>query len=140
MQKVLILPQPKFWFSEFSAKVCDLRHIQFWNDWMIWNIIEEIRRYQADWDLFETSSIFAVIMQKIVSYRMKDDIFHKFASTSASILQQFKNISAINDCVIVTFCMSDYMGHLNCFKTSWLCTPYTWLKFPRSNYAKRIKS
>ena len=45
-------------------------------------------------------------MPKSVIYRIKDDIFHKFDSTSDSILPQSEHISAINDCVIVTFCMS----------------------------------
>ena len=66
---------------------------------MILNIIEEIRRYQTDLDLFET------LIEVFPQSSCKELLFIELMMR---ILPQSENISAINDCVIVTFCMSAY--------------------------------
>ena len=78
---------PKFGISEISKKVCDTRSYKksslfrpFWNSKL---------------------SISAVI------YRIQADSFHKSDSISAFNLPQSEILSAANDCMIATVCMSD---------------------------------
>ena len=58
-------------------------------------------------EIKDPRSIFSVIMQKVVFYRILVDNFHKFNIISAFILPQSETISAPNDRVVATFCMSD---------------------------------
>ena len=45
-------------------------------------------------------------MQKVVIYKNKVEIFHKFNGDPVFILLQSENISATNGHVVATFCMS----------------------------------
>ena len=67
------------------------------------------RRNQADLDIFETpvEEFSQSTCKKVVIYKNKVEIFHKFNGDPVFILPQSENISATNGRVVATFCMSD---------------------------------
>ena len=83
---------------------CDIPNFE--NDWMIFNIIEEISINQADLDLFLKHQVKYFRSYHAWTFKEFKQIVSSY-SISFFNLPQCENIYATNDSMVTTFCMSD---------------------------------